>query len=73
MTRKIKFKQIRFIYLNNKSPELIFFFSGEALLGPLLHPVCVVGGAGEQTTVSLACSLPEEWGAGDRGECLFLI
>jgi len=71
MTRNIKFKQIRFIYLNNISPELIFFFfSGEALLGPLLHPVCVVGRAGEQTTVSLACSLPGESGAGGAREVL---
>lgn len=43
MTRKIKFKQICFIYLNNISPELIFF-PGEALLGPLIHPGD--GGAG---------------------------
>ena len=67
MTRNIKFKQIHFIYLNNISPELIFFFfSGEALLGPLLHPVYVVGRAGEQITVSLACSLPGESGARGR-------
>ena len=40
MTRKIKFKQIRFIYLNNKSPELIFFFQARLYWVPC-YILCV--------------------------------